>query len=58
MDACHEQEGQMAFNRSPEFCLELTYRYLLKADHVPGDTWGRAIVSPRGIIWTNQVEVY
>ena len=29
----------MALNRSPEFCLKLTYMYLLKADHVPGDTW-------------------
>ena len=33
-----EQEGQVAVNCSPEFCLKLTYRYLLKADHVPGDT--------------------
>ena len=24
----------MTINRSPEFCLKLTYRYLLKADHV------------------------
>ena len=23
----------------PEFCLKLTNRYLLKAVHVPGDTW-------------------
>ena len=22
------------------------YRYLLKADHVPGETWGRAILAP------------
>ena len=29
----------MALNRSPEFCLKLTYRYLLKTGHVPGDTW-------------------
>ena len=41
-----KQEGQEALNRSPEFCLKLTYRYLLKADHVPGDTWGRAILVP------------
>ena len=27
----------MALTRSPEFCLKLTYRYLKKADHVPGD---------------------
>ena len=27
----------MALKRSPEFCLKLTYRYLYKADHVPGD---------------------
>ena len=27
----------MALKRSPEFCLKLTYRYLKKADHVPGD---------------------
>ena len=30
----------MALNRSPEFCLKLTYRYLLKAGHVPVDTRG------------------
>ena len=29
----------MALYRSPEFCLKLTFWYLLKADHVPGDTW-------------------
>ena len=27
----------MALKRSPEFCLKLTYRYLQKADHVPGN---------------------
>ena len=48
----------MALNRSPEFCLKLTYRYLLKADHVPGDTWSRAIFGHSGIILTNLVEVY
>ena len=26
----------MALNRLPEFCLKLTYRYLLKAGNVPG----------------------
>ena len=40
----------MALNRSPEFCLALTYRYLLKAGNVPGDTLGRANCGPRGII--------
>ena len=40
----------MALNRSPEFCLKHSYRYLMKADYVPGDTWGRAIFGPRGII--------
>ena len=45
----NKQEGQVALNRSPEF-FKLTYRYLLKADHVPGDTWGGAIFGPRGII--------
>ena len=44
------QEGQVALNRSPEFCLKLKYRNLLKADHVPGDTWGGAIFGPKGII--------
>ena len=29
----------MALNGSPEFCLKLLYRYLLKAGHFPGDTW-------------------
>ena len=48
----------MAQNCSPEFCLKLPYRYLLKACHVPGDTWGRADFGPRGIIWTNWVEVH
>ena len=38
----------MALNCSPEFCLKLTYRNLLKAGHVPGpgDTWGLAIFGP------------
>ena len=48
----------MALNCSPEFCLKLTYRYLLKADNVPGDTLGGAIFGPRGIIWSNLVEVH
>ena len=30
----------MALNRSPEFCLKLTFRHLLKAGYVPGDIWG------------------
>ena len=34
----------MALNRSPEFCLKLTYRYLLKAGHVPVDNWGGPIL--------------
>ena len=45
-----KQEGQVALNRSPEFCIKLKYRNRLKADHAPGDTWGGAILSPRGII--------
>ena len=45
-----QQEGQVALNPSNEFCLKLTYRYLLKADLVPGDTWEGANFSPRGII--------
>ena len=44
------QEGKKTLNRSPEFCLKLTNRYLLKADHVPDDTWGGAIFGTRGII--------
>ena len=40
----------MALNRSSKFCLTLTYRYMLKAGHVPGDTWGRADFGRRGII--------
>ena len=31
-------------NRSPEFCLKLTYRNLLKADRVPGDTLGKPVL--------------
>ena len=45
-----KQEGQEALNRLPEFCFKLTYRYLLRADHVPGDIWGRAIFGPRSVI--------
>ena len=30
----------MALYCSLEFCLKLTYRYMLKAGHVPVDTWG------------------
>ena len=44
------QEDKKALNRSPEFCLKLTNRYLLKAGHVPGDTWGGANFGTRGII--------
>ena len=47
---CTKQEGQVAQNRSPEFCLKLTYWYLLKAGHVPGDSWDGANFGPRGII--------
>ena len=53
-----KKEGQEALNRSPEFCLKLTYMYLLKAGHVPGDTWGGANFGPRSIIRTNFVEVH
>ena len=35
----------MALNCSPEFFLKLTYRNLLKADHVPGDTWGKPFLA-------------
>ena len=38
----------MFLNRSPELCSKLTCRYLLKADHVPGDTWGRAVIGIKG----------
>ena len=48
----------MALNGSPGFCLKLSYRYLLKADHVPGDTWGGAIFGHRGLSLTNLVEVH
>ena len=33
-------------NRSLEFCLKLTYRYLLKAGHVPGHAWDGANFGP------------
>ena len=48
----------MALNRSPEFCLKPTYRYLLKADNVPGDTRGGNIFPPGAFFLTNLVEVY
>ena len=38
----------MARNRSPEFCLKLTYRNLLKANSVSGDTWGRPFLNKLG----------
>ena len=38
----------MALNRSPEFYLKLTYRYLLKAGYVPGDTWDGVNFGPMG----------
>ena len=44
------QEGLVALNRSPEFCLKLTCRYLLKAGHVPDDTRGGINFGARGII--------
>ena len=34
-DFSKKQEGQVALNRSTEFCLKLTYRYLLEVG-----TWG------------------
>ena len=37
----------MALNGSPTFCLKLTYWYLLKADHGPGDTW-RGVIFRQG----------
>ena len=40
-----KQEGQEALNCSPEFCLKLTYRYLLNAGHVPSDTLGGPILA-------------
>ena len=36
----------MALNSSHEFCS----KYLLKGDHVPGDTWGGPIFGHMGII--------
>ena len=30
----------MALKCSPQFCLKLIHRYLLKAGHFPGDTFG------------------
>ena len=42
-----KQEGQEALNHSPEFYLKLTCRYLLKDDHVPGDTTCRTNFGPR-----------
>ena len=44
-----KQEGQVVLNRSHEFCIKLIYRNLLKADHVPGDTWGKPILVPRAL---------
>ena len=40
----------MALNRSPESCLKLTYRHMLKAGYVPVETCGEANFGPKGII--------
>ena len=37
VDGHIKEEDQVTLNRSPGFCLKLTYRYLLKADHATGD---------------------
>ena len=54
MSANFWQEGQVALNRSPEFCLKLTYRFLLKAGHVP-TKFGQNPASSLGgdILWSN-----
>ena len=39
----------MALNRSSEFCLKPTYRNLLKADYVTGNTWGKPFLVPRAV---------
>ena len=36
----------MVLNCSPEFCLKLIYRFLLKVDHVSGDTWDGPFLAP------------
>ena len=43
-----KQEVHVAPNRSPEFCLKLTY--LLIAYNDPVDTWGGASFGHMGII--------
>ena len=45
-----KQEGQVALNRSPEFCLKVTYRYLLKGGHALVDNGGGAFFGPLGIL--------
>ena len=45
-----KQADQVTLNCSPEFCLMLTFWYLLKAGYDSGDTLGRAHFGPRGII--------
>ena len=42
-DRVLKQEEQVALNRAPEFCLKLTYRYLLN-----GDTWDAINFWPQG----------
>ena len=44
-----KQEGQVALNCSPEFCLKLIYRNLLRADYVPGDTLGQPFLAPSAL---------
>ena len=44
-----KQDGQVALNHSPAFCLKLPYRNLLKADHVLGVTWGKPFLVPRAL---------
>ena len=44
----------MALNRSPEcFRLKLSYGNLLKADHGPGDTWGKPFLVQRVLFEQN-----
>ena len=55
----NKQEGQVALNRSPEFCLKLTYRYLLKAQGLcPCWHLGWGKFWPHWHYWTNLVEIH
>ena len=44
-----KQKGKVSLNHSSAFYFKLTYWYLLKADHVPGDRKNVHIVAEKSL---------